>query len=116
MSYNFGFPKAAAVNWIGLSDKYPCYDKTYQYLKNVTRGIARAYVGSNGTGIAIKDASITLDNLDAMKTALNGVILVYQLLTPIVYSLDLNTLKTICNTNNIWSSANGDIEVKYWTH
>lgn len=42
--------------------------------------------------------------------------LVCKLLTPIEYSLTPETLKTFRNTNNIWSNANGDIQVKYWTH
>ena len=39
-----------------------------------------------------------------------------ELAEPIHYSLTPQTLKTLRGTNNIWSSANGDVEVKYWTH
>ena len=42
--------------------------------------------------------------------------IVYQLKTPIVYQLTPTQLKTLRGTNNIWSNANGPIEVKYWTH
>ena len=116
MCYAGAFPRAAATNWIGLSDKYLCYNQTYQYLNRVTRGITRAYVGENGTGIAIKDEDITLDNLDTMKSALNGVHLVYQLHTPTEYPLTPQTLKTLKGVNNIWSNANGPISIQYWTH
>lgn len=40
----------------------------------------------------------------------------YKLAEPIHYPVDPITLKTLRGTNNIWSSANGPIEVSYWTH
>lgn len=42
--------------------------------------------------------------------------LCYELATPIEYDLTPQQIKTLKGTNNIWSDANGDIEVKYWTH
>ena len=39
-----------------------------------------------------------------------------ELATPIEYDLTPEQIKTLKGTNNIWSDANGDIEVKYWTH
>jgi len=44
------------------------------------------------------------------------VTIVYKLQTPIHHTLTPQTLRTLRGTNNIWSNANGDIEVKYWTH
>jgi len=42
--------------------------------------------------------------------------IVYKLATPIEYDLTTEQIKTLKGTNNIWSDANGNIEVKYWTH
>jgi hypothetical protein len=52
----------------------------------------------------------------SLKSALSGIKLVYQLKTPIEYPLTPQILKALKGTNNIWSNANGNIEVKYWTH
>ncbi len=41
---------------------------------------------------------------------------VYPLATPITYQLTPTQLKSLRGVNNIWSDANGDISVKYWTH
>ena len=40
----------------------------------------------------------------------------YPLLSPITYQIDPATLKTLRGTNNIWSTANGNVEIAYWTH
>ena len=41
--------------------------------------------------------------------------LIYELATPIHYTLT-QQLKSLKGTNNIWSDANGQVEVKYWKH
>lgn len=41
---------------------------------------------------------------------------IYPLLAPIHYSITPEILKTLRGTNNIWSSANDKIEIKYWKH
>lgn len=46
----------------------------------------------------------------------NPLIATYKLKTPIIYQLTPQTLKTLKSTNNIWSSANGPVSIKYWTH
>ena len=46
----------------------------------------------------------------------NPVEIVYPLANPVHYSIDPITLKTLRGTNNIWSTANGNIELKYYTH
>ena len=35
---------------------------------------------------------------------------------PIHYPIDSQTLKTLRGTNNIWSTSNGPISIKYWKH
>ena len=39
-----------------------------------------------------------------------------HLRTPQVYHLSPQTLHSLRGTNNIWSNANGPVEIKYWTH
>lgn len=41
---------------------------------------------------------------------------VYQLKVPIIHSINPQTLKTLKGTNNIFSNANGNIQVKFWKH
>lgn len=44
------------------------------------------------------------------------VTLAYELNTSITYQLTLQQLTTLRGINNIWSSANGEVEIKYWKH
>ena len=46
----------------------------------------------------------------------NPIQICYKLATPIHYSLSPTQLKTLRGTNNIWSNANGNIELSYWIH
>ena len=41
---------------------------------------------------------------------------VYPLATPIEYQLTPQQVTTLIGTNNVWSDANGNTEVSYWTH
>lgn len=40
----------------------------------------------------------------------------YELNTPIEYQLTPQQIKTLKGDNNIWSNANGVVDIKYWTH
>ena len=44
------------------------------------------------------------------------VTLAYELNTSITYQLTPQQLTTLRGINNIWSSANGEVEIKYWKH
>ena len=48
--------------------------------------------------------------------SLKDTYVVIELKNPIHYLLTPQTLKTLKGTNNIWSSANGPVSIKYWTH
>lgn len=76
------------------------------------------HIGNSGDtliqSIHIKDSRYTTVN-----DFLNGVgneNIVYKLLTPIEYDIDPQILKTLRGTNNIWSTSNGPITIKYWKH
>lgn len=66
--------------------------------------------------VCMPDASIT--TLEGFKEWLanNHIQFTYELETPIHYPLTPTQLKTLRGANNIWSNANGNIELKYWTH
>ena len=44
------------------------------------------------------------------------IFIVYQRLTPTGYQLTPSQLKSLKGTNNIWSNANGNINIQYWKH
>ena len=64
--------------------------------------------------IKVKIPNVT--DAASLKSALSGIKLVYQLKTPIEYSLTPQTLKALKGVNNIWSNANGPVSITYWTH
>ena len=47
---------------------------------------------------------------------INGFDVILKLDTPEVYQITPQTLKTIKGMNNIWSSANSTVDIKYWAH
>lgn len=46
----------------------------------------------------------------------NPIQVAYKLRTPITYHISAQTVKTLGGTNNIWSNANGNLTITYWTH
>lgn len=47
---------------------------------------------------------------------IGGIDIVYELRSPIVYQLTPIQIKTFVGRNNIWSTGNDEVEVKYWVH
>jgi hypothetical protein len=68
---------------------------------------------NNYTDIGIRDSSYT--SAADFKTAVTGHYLAYKLAEPIHYPLPPRILTTLQGANTMWSDANGDITVKYWT-
>ena len=60
------------------------------------------------------------DNLQDFKDWINSLegnpYIVYELATPIEYQLTPQQIIAFKGTNNIWSDANGTVDIKYWTH
>lgn len=46
----------------------------------------------------------------------NPVIVTYPLATPIHHTIDPQVIRPLKGVNNIWSDANGNIEIKFWKH
>lgn len=49
------------------------------------------------------------------QTAMSGVLLVYELDTPVTYQLTPQQVSTLKGVNNIWADC-GPVNIKYWTH
>lgn len=64
----------------------------------------------NVNAIYVKDTRFT--DATAFKTAVTGQPLVYELATPITYTLAPTKIKSLLGDNNIWADA-GDTEVTY---
>ena len=109
IAYN-GAPYAKD-NWTGVCTKYP-YLGAYWNLNNVTQGIGYVYYKD----LIVKDTNVTLDDADAIKTALNGTILCYELATPLHYPLSPTELTSFLDQNNIWSNTNDVTAVSYAMH
>lgn len=102
---------------VALCDTYTFYLSTT--VAEADYGIALANTkesNANRSLIYVKD--IRYDTAQEFTAALaqNDVFVVCPLLTPITYQLDPVTIKTLRGLNNIWSTANGNIELSYWTH
>ena len=64
------------------------------------------------TQIQVKDSRYT--DADAFKTAMNGIIMVYELVTPVDIAVTAESISAIAGANTL-SSDTGNIEVKYKT-
>jgi len=104
------------------SDQYTvlCTAYPYEQQKYVTATNDKTINDSqqlNLGNVAIRDTNYTNSTPAEFKEAMNGIICAYKLATPIlITTLTPTQLKTLRGTNNIWSSASGDIQVKYWSH
>ena len=71
--------------------------------------------GKNGFGETTAECKAKLKELYDNGTPLT-VVSVYAQAFITTYSLTPQTIKALKGINNIWSDANGDIEVKFWKH
>lgn len=53
------------------------------------------------------------ESADALKTALDGVMMAYELRNPTTVQLDPVTVTALVGENNIWTNTNGDNTIKY---
>lgn len=64
--------------------------------------------------IRVKDTRY--ETLEDFNASIANVSFGYKLATPITYPLSPEIIKALKGVNNIWSDANGNIDVKYWKH
>lgn len=103
-----GSAKVASTEWL-------CNRMTYDRSSAALFGTFRMY---NTTNLIIGDGDNTLADLAAFKQWLseNTSEFCAPLATPIHHTIDPQTLKALRGMNNIWSDANGNIEVSFYTH
>lgn len=93
-----------------------------KYTTDITRPISQANSMQNKVITAratynivmVKDS--TYETVDSFETANSDGEFAYKLVTPNTYSLTPETIKAIKGTNNIWSNANGNVEVSFYSH
>ena len=95
------------------SQKNHINETTRRYRSNtkICMNMEKSLIGINNED-SLSDQKATLDNY----LEENPIHIVYKLATPIIHSINPQTLKALKGTNNIFSNANGNIEVKFWSH
>lgn len=73
------------------------------------------YASGNRNILRIRDNRFLDSTASEFKQAMDGIMLVYPLSEPITYSLTPTQLSTIKGLNNIYSDANGAIEMSYYS-
>lgn len=101
-----------ANNYNFISSMYKTVKKSRVELDDKTMGV---YNTTNARmTVAIRDD--TYVDASAFKAAMSGVQLVYELATPVTYTLTpQQALVFLRGTNNVWNDIN-DTTVTYWTH
>ena len=84
------------------------YNTIYQSLEPNNKITARSW--NVDAGFCIRDTRYT--NKDTFKTAMSGVKAVYELATPVSYTLSMTAIESLLGQNNIWADT-GDISVTY---
>ena len=90
-----------------LSSQYKHITATESYLGEI--GIASQTSGRNYIAMVTDER---FSDAATFKTAMSGVQLVYELATPITYTLTPQEIRTLLGTNNIWADT-GDTAVVY---
>jgi hypothetical protein len=78
-------------------------------------GYRRAHAVFRLENVSLTSASYN-EKLSEFREAGTPLQFAYKLTTPTTYQLDPEVIKTLRGINNIWSDANGNIEVKFWKH
>lgn len=92
------------------------------FVSNLIKRVSSLSSGADNSGYAggtyLNVKMTSAETIDEFKTLLatNSLQIAYKLATPITHQLTPQTIKTLKGINNIWSDANGNIEVKFWKH
>lgn len=71
---------------------------------------------TDGFGFGTNSYIIVGSNQYANWNSLVGEKIVFKLATPIAYAITPQIIKSLKGMNNLWSNANGNIDLSYWTH
>ena len=103
----WAYLNAMAYNGEMLSSQYKHITSSQQYLGEI--GIASQSSGGNYLAMVSDER---FSDAATFKTAMSGVQLVYELATPITYTLTPQEIRTLLGNNNIWADT-GDVTVGY---
>ena len=92
----------------GSASQYCLSNVTSNYVWSNSQDTVHYYVSSTGRLAYMILPTGFDENTD--------VEVVGTLVEPIIYQLTPQQLTTLRGINNIWSSANGEVEIKYWKH
>lgn len=95
---------------------FPSRNNTDAFYDDVSNYTVWQHGNVSGTVKQIRVKDTRYETLEDFNASIANVRFVYKLETPITYQLTPQQLKALKGTNNIWSDANGNIDVKYWKH
>lgn len=95
------------------------YCDSYEFYGNATTSSLSANMKNLQFGYQVTNNYVWVRNdsctsTSEMKTELSGVYLCYELETPATYTLTPTEVDLLAGENNIWSNANGEIELTYF--
>ena len=111
----FGIANKKRGNQISICDKLKNVDSAYAP-SNYASGRYSDHPNLKTMYFCMPNTEITTITGFKQWLSENNLQLVYKLEEPVEYQLSPQTLRTLRGTNNIWSNANGPVEIKYWTH
>lgn len=94
-----------------ICDYYPIVSNGYNGAHSSEDKVMWQYTGTNG--IRIRDSAFSAN--EQIKAELAEHYLCYKLATPITYQLTPHTIRTLKGINNVFSNANGNIDVKFYS-
>lgn len=111
--------------YAGIKDAFTYYSHgqciksttaTYNY--QVAGCVANEPYNSDAVRAAISASSdiTTVEQYSDWIASVAPLQIAYKLATPITHQLTPQIIKTLKGVNNIWSDANGSVEVKFWKH
>lgn len=89
----------------------------YPYIRTISSGrqYLRIFMGPIGDYPDLDTAQKRIDYINSYLSE-NPTAVCYPLRNQNAYPLDPVAIRTLKGLNNIWSDANGNIELKFWTH
>ena len=107
---------SSSILGIGAKSSSKCITSIYTYKEGgwwLHPGSDKI-IGVGANNINVADSQYT--SAAAFKTAMSGVQLVYELATPQTYQLTPETIRTLKGINNVFSNANGNIDISFYSH
>ena len=107
---NIKTPSSQGVVVNGICSDYPLAPYSYVYGNTQDKVIGVSTTGRT----AIYDTDTLSMTAEQFKTAMSGVIFVYELATPITLAITSQDIPTLSGENNIFSNC-GDTDIEYFT-